>query len=71
MRILVVEDAVERVEQFIEWLDNHEVVFMASAEKARAWLKDYACDVVLYTEFESQEALEAYAIHPAHLRVKG
>jgi hypothetical protein len=32
---------------------------------------DYACDVVLYTEFESQEALDAYAIHPAHLRVKG
>lgn len=31
---------------------------------------DYACDVVLYTEFESQEALDAYAIHPAHLRVK-
>ena len=46
MRILIVEDAVERVEQFIEWLDNHEVVFMASAEKARAWLKDNACDVV-------------------------
>ena len=32
---------------------------------------DYACDVVLYTEFESQVALDAYAIHPAHLRVKG
>jgi hypothetical protein len=32
---------------------------------------DYACDVVLYTEFESQEALDAYATHPAHLRVKG
>ena len=32
---------------------------------------DYACDVVLYTEFESQEALDAYAAHPAHLRVKG
>lgn len=32
---------------------------------------DYACDVVLYTEFESQEALDAYAVHPAHLRVKG
>jgi heme-degrading monooxygenase HmoA len=31
---------------------------------------DYACDVVLYTEFESQEALDAYASHPAHLRVK-
>ena len=32
---------------------------------------DYACDVVLYTEFESQEALDAYATHPAHIRVKG
>lgn len=31
---------------------------------------DYACDVVLYTEFESQEALDAYATHPEHLRVK-
>ena len=32
---------------------------------------DYACDVVLYTEFENQAALDAYATHPAHLRVKG
>jgi Stress responsive A/B Barrel Domain len=31
---------------------------------------DYACDVVLYTEFESQESLDAYAFHPEHLRVK-
>jgi Stress responsive A/B Barrel Domain len=31
---------------------------------------DYACDVVLYTEFESQESLAAYASHPEHLRVK-
>jgi hypothetical protein len=31
---------------------------------------DYACDVVLYTEFESQESLDAYASHPEHLRVK-
>lgn len=31
---------------------------------------DYACDVVLYSEFESQAALEAYAMHPEHLRVK-
>jgi heme-degrading monooxygenase HmoA len=31
---------------------------------------DYACDVVLYSEFESQEALDAYARHPEHLRVK-
>ncbi len=31
---------------------------------------DYACDVVLYSEFESQKALEDYAVHPAHIRVK-
>lgn len=31
---------------------------------------DYACDVVLYTEFESQAALDGYATHPEHLRVK-
>lgn len=31
---------------------------------------DYACDVVLYSEFESQAALDAYAVHPEHLRIK-
>ncbi|WP_338524344.1 Dabb family protein [Pseudomonas batumici] len=31
---------------------------------------DYACDVVLYTEFASLEALAAYATHPEHLRVR-
>ena len=31
---------------------------------------DYSCDVVLYSEFESQAALDAYAVHPEHLRVK-
>lgn len=31
---------------------------------------DYACDVVLYSEFDSVEALESYATHPAHLRVR-
>ncbi|KRH99264.1 stress responsive protein [Curvibacter sp. PAE-UM] len=31
---------------------------------------DYACDVVLYSEFESQAALDAYGSHPEHLRVK-
>ena len=31
---------------------------------------DYACDVVLYSEFESQAALDAYAQHPEHLRVR-
>ncbi|MES2957139.1 MAG: Dabb family protein [Pseudomonadota bacterium] len=31
---------------------------------------DYAFDVVLVTEFESREALAAYAEHPEHLRVR-
>lgn len=31
---------------------------------------DYACDVVLFSEFESLAALDAYAEHPEHLRVK-
>ena len=31
---------------------------------------DYACDVVLYSEFESQAALDAYGVHPEHVRVK-
>ncbi len=31
---------------------------------------DYACDVVLYTEFASREALADYATHPEHLRVR-
>jgi quinol monooxygenase YgiN len=31
---------------------------------------DYACHVVLYSEFESQAALDAYALHPEHLRVR-
>jgi hypothetical protein len=31
---------------------------------------NYACDVVLYSEFESAQALAAYAVHPEHLRVK-
>ncbi|WP_051376719.1 Dabb family protein [Burkholderia sp. WSM2232] len=31
---------------------------------------DYACDVVLITEFDSQAALDGYATHPEHLRVR-
>lgn len=31
---------------------------------------DYACDVVLYSVFESWDALRAYAVHPEHLRVR-
>lgn len=30
----------------------------------------YACDVVLYSEFEDRQALEAYGSHPAHLKVR-
>jgi hypothetical protein len=30
----------------------------------------YACDVVLYSEFEDVAALRAYADHPAHLKVR-
>lgn len=30
----------------------------------------YACDVVLYSVFDSQESLASYATHPAHLRVR-
>ena len=31
---------------------------------------DYACDVVLVADFESQQALDAYATHPEHIRVR-
>jgi hypothetical protein len=31
---------------------------------------DYACDVVLYSEFDSLQTLAAYADHPEHLRVR-
>jgi hypothetical protein len=31
---------------------------------------DSASDISLYTEFESRGALEAYQIHPVHMKVK-
>jgi hypothetical protein len=31
---------------------------------------DYACDVVLCAEFDTQESLDGYATHPEHLRVR-
>lgn len=31
---------------------------------------DYACDLVLITEFESRESLDVYATHPAHAQVR-
>ncbi|MBB3944234.1 hypothetical protein GGQ73_000157 [Rhizobium skierniewicense] len=30
----------------------------------------YACDVVLYSEFEDEAALRCYAEHPAHAKVR-
>lgn len=31
---------------------------------------DYACDMVLYTEFDSEASLKAYANHPDHLAIR-
>ncbi len=31
---------------------------------------DYACDMVLYTEFDSEASLQAYATHPDHLAIR-
>jgi hypothetical protein len=30
----------------------------------------YACDVVLYSEFDNKESLDAYGTHPEHTRVR-
>jgi len=32
---------------------------------------DYACDVVLVTDFETRLSLQDYATNPEHLRVRG
>ena len=31
---------------------------------------DYACDVILYSEFKSMDAQEQYAHHPVHLQAR-
>lgn len=31
---------------------------------------EYACDMVLYTEFDSESSLKEYATHPAHLAIR-
>lgn len=31
---------------------------------------EYACDIVLVTEFSNADALKSYASHPEHLRVR-
>ncbi len=60
---LLVKTAFESLSGKIPGLTKLEVGLDVSAAS-------YACDIVLYTEFESQESLEAYASHPEHLRVK-
>ena len=62
-------DAAQRVKRAFEGLRGRipgmrhvEVGVDTSAEA-------HACDVVLYTEFDSADSLAAYAEHPEHLRV--
>ena len=31
--------------------------------------REIACDMALYSTFESEEALKAYAVHPEHVKV--
>ena len=31
--------------------------------------RDIACDLALYSTFESEEALSVYAVHPEHVKV--
>ncbi|MDR5781130.1 Dabb family protein [Caballeronia sp. LZ065] len=61
---LLVKSAFESLSGKIPGLTRLEVGLDVSAV-------DYACDIVLYTEFDSPESLDAYASHPEHLRVKG
>ncbi|RMX00233.1 Dabb family protein [Allofranklinella schreckenbergeri] len=42
-----------------------------AAEAQRAGLEAAACDVVLYSEFTDQAALDAYQSHPQHEAIKG
>lgn len=61
--ILQLKQAFEGIRDKIPGLRHLEIGVDASGV-------DYACDVVLYSEFESQAALDAYAVHPEHLRVR-
>jgi hypothetical protein len=60
---LFLKDCFERLRGQIPGLHHIEVGMDTSSVA-------YACDVVLYSEFESQSPLDAYATHPAHVRVK-
>ncbi|MDR2334854.1 MAG: Dabb family protein [Burkholderiaceae bacterium] len=58
-----VKQAFESLHGRIPGLRQIEVGFDRSAV-------DYACDVVLVADFDSQQALDGYAVHPEHLRVR-
>lgn len=60
---LKVKDAFEGLVGLIEGLNHIEVGVDISNV-------DYACDVVLVTEFADAADLERYATHPEHLRVR-
>lgn len=60
----------DRVKRAFEALRGH-IPGMTSLEVGLDFSEvDYACDVVLITEFSSREALDGYATHPAHLAVR-
>jgi Stress responsive A/B Barrel Domain len=59
----LVKDSFEGLRGLIPGMHHLEVGIDVSAV-------DYACDAVLISEFESQQALEGYATHPEHLRVR-
>lgn len=59
----LVKECFEGLRGLIPGMINLEVGLDSSAV-------DYACDVILVTEFDSQAALDAYAQHPEHLRVR-
>ena len=58
-----VKTAFEGLKGRIDGLDHIEV----GVDISRV---DYACDVVLVSEFSSRAALASYASHPEHLRVR-
>jgi hypothetical protein len=60
---LKVKDAFEGLKGLIKGLNHIEVGLDVSDV-------DYACDVVLLSEFVDSAALKAYATHPEHLRVR-
>lgn len=61
--IKIVKDRFEALKGIIPGLLHIEIGVDVSAVS-------YAYDVVLYSVFENAEALAAYAVHPAHLKVR-